>query len=140
MKPWRLVVDTNLLVSALLFDGYVSRLVGLLETGDVRLLVSRPILEEYLRVLGYQKFRLQETEINFLTNEYILRFAETVNVVEMRQVSIDKDDDKFVECALAGLADAVISGDKHLLTLGTVDGIPILTLRTFISELLDREV
>ena len=59
----RVVLDTNTLISALLFTGVSSRLVSHWQTLRVTVLVSRAILEEYQRVLAYPKFKLEETEI-----------------------------------------------------------------------------
>ena len=66
----RVVLDTNALVSALLFSGISSKLVSLWQNGLITPLLSREILDEYLRVLSYPKFALSEEEI--------LPFAEVV--------------------------------------------------------------
>jgi uncharacterized protein len=59
----RIVLDTNTVTSALLFSGTASRLVPLWQSRRVVMLISRAILEEYLRVLAYPKFRLSNEEI-----------------------------------------------------------------------------
>ena len=115
----RVVLDTNTLVSALLFSGTAARLVPLWQSGRVRLLVSRPILQEYLRVLAYPKFRLSPEEIRGLLDE-VLPFVESVRVRQhLSVVPRDPDDDKFLECAVAGRATHVITGDQDLRTLGS---------------------
>ena len=72
----RVVLDTNTLVSALLFTGISSELVSLWQDGIITLLLSRDILDEYLRVLSYPKFKLSEEEIKKLLQEEILPYAE----------------------------------------------------------------
>ena len=59
----RVVLDTNVVVLALLFTGISSKLVQLWQGGAITALVSRSILEEYLRVLSYPKFKLSEGDI-----------------------------------------------------------------------------
>ena len=116
----RVVLDTNVLISALLFTGVSSDLVPLWQKGAVRFLLSREILEEYLRVLAYPKFKLSRQEIRGLIEGDLLPFVEIVNPGRRRLkvVITDPSDDKFLECAVAGKADVLISGDKALSGIG----------------------
>ena len=115
----RVVLDTNAVVSALLFSGVSSKLVSLWQNGLITPLLSREILDEYLRVLSYPKFELSEKEIKELIQEEILPFAEVVKPKRrLRVVRRDPSDNKFLECAIAGKASVIISGDKDLLSLG----------------------
>lgn len=131
----RVVLDTSTLVSGLLFDGTASRLVPLWQSGQLRALVSRAILQEYLRVLAYPKFRLSDAEIRALVEEDVLPFVETVRVT--RRLSVgrrDPDDDKFIECAVAGRAAYLVTGDRDLRELRAYREVTILGA----GELLDR--
>ena len=115
----RVVLDTNVVVSALLFTGISSKLVQLWQGGTITALVSRTILEEYLRVLSYPKFKLSEGDIRGLIQEELLPYVEVVKTRRrLRVVDRDPSDDKFVECAVAGKARVIISGDKDLLSIG----------------------
>jgi putative PIN family toxin of toxin-antitoxin system len=115
----RVVLDTNVVVSALLFTGTSSKLVQLWQGGVITALVSRSILEEYLRVLSYPKFKLSEGDIRGLIQEELLPYLEVVKIGRrLRVVDRDPSDDKFVECAVAGKARVIISGDKDLLSIG----------------------
>jgi len=115
----RVVLDTNVVVSALLFTGISSKLVPLWEGGGITALVSRGILEEYLRVLSYPKFKLSEGDIKGLIQEELLPYVDVVKPWRrLRAVDRDPSDDKFVECAVAGKARVIISGDKDLLSIG----------------------
>ena len=115
----RVVLDTNVVVSALLFTDISSKLVQLWQGGAITALVSRAILEEYLRVLSYPKFKLSEGDIRGLIQEELLPYVEVVKTRRrLRVVDRDPSDDKFVECAVAGKARVIISGDKDLLSIG----------------------
>ena len=132
----RVILDTNVLVSALLFRGPLNRLIILLEEGRIGLLISREVFLEYLRVLSYPKFGLDTKEIRGLLENHILPFAEMVNVKTIRSViPEDPDDDKFLALAETGRADTLVSGDRHLLALGRFGKIPIVTARDFLESI-----
>ena len=131
----RVVLDTNAIVSALLFSGISSELVSLWQKGLITLLLSREILDEYLRVFSYPKFELTEEEIKELIQEEILPYAEVIKPKRrLRVVQCDPSDDKFIECAVAGKARVIISGDKNLLSLGRYRQIRILSPAKFLAD------
>lgn len=132
----RVVIDTNVVVSALLFNGTPGKLIPMWKEKLILPLISRKILEEYLRVLAYPKFELTEADINFLIYNEILPWFQTVEVKRTEKiVREDPSDDKFLACAIAGNADIVVSGDRHLLDLGSFKSIQIMTP----SQLLQKE-
>jgi putative PIN family toxin of toxin-antitoxin system len=136
-KP-RTVLDTNVLVSALLFYGQPSRLVPLWQQDEIVFLISRDVLNEYLHVLAYPKFRLTDTEIKALVDSEVLPFTEPVRVqTRLRAVAEDPSDDKFLELAVEGKADFIISSDKHLLRLSPYTRIEIIPVAGFL-ERMDR--
>jgi putative PIN family toxin of toxin-antitoxin system len=127
-------LDTNVIVSALLFTGTSSKLVSLWQSGSISLLLSRDILDEYLRVLSYRKFELSEEEIKEVIQEEILPYAEVVKPRRhLRVVQRDPADNKFLECAVAGKGRVIISGDKDLLSLGRYRRIAIQTPAQFLA-------
>jgi len=131
----RVVLDTNTLISALLFSGTASRLVPLWQSGRITVLLSKAILEEYLRVLVYPKFRLTDQEIRGLIEEDLLPFVDTVQVRKsLKVVTRDPEDDKFLECAVAGRAAYLVTGDRDLLELGSHRTIKILTVGEFLNQ------
>ena len=143
-RPTRIkvVLDTNALVSALLFGGGPGELLSLWEKGRIRPLLSKDVLLEYVRVLGYPKFGLGAEDIKGLIEEHVLPYAEMVRVsATLSVIKADPADDKFLALAVAGGADYLISGDMHLLVLGTYRGVEILTPRRFLEcpDLADRE-
>lgn len=106
------VLERKPLVSALLFTGISANLVSLWQTGPITLLLSRDILDEYLRVFSYPKFELSEEEIKELIEEEILPYAEVIKPKRrLRVVRRDPSDNEFLECAVAGKARVIISGD-----------------------------
>ena len=131
----RVVLDTNVLVSALIFTGISSELIPLWQRSAITVLLSRGILEEYLRVLSYPKFQLSEAEIKALIEEELLPYVEVVNPRRrLRVVERDPSDDKFIECAVTGKAQVIISGDKDLLSLGRYRQIRIQSPARFLDE------
>lgn len=132
----RVVLDTNTLISALLFSGTASRLVPLWQSRRITVLLSRAILQEYLRVLTYPKFRLSDQEVRGLIEEELLPFVETVRVRKrLAVVRRDPEDNKFLECAVAGRAEHLVTGDQDLLELGAYRGITILAAGDFLNQI-----
>jgi putative PIN family toxin of toxin-antitoxin system len=131
----RVVLDTNAVISALLFSGVSSKLVSLWQKGLITPLLSREILDEYLRVLSYPKFELSETEIKELIQEEVLPYAEVVKPKRrLRVIQRDPSDNKFLECAVAGKAAVIISGDKELFSLGRYRQIRIQSPAQFLAD------
>ncbi len=131
----RVVIDTNVVISALLFGGIPGKLITLWKNERIKPLVSREIIDEYLKVLAYPKFKLSEQEINYLLYQEILPFFEVISV-KQKPVIIKEDpsDDKFISCAQAGKAKIIISGDQHLLSLTSYKGLKILSPSEFLEE------
>ena len=125
----RLVLDTNVLVSVLLFPaGSVSWLRRAWHSGAILPLASQETTMELIRVLSYPKFRLNADEKADLLADY-LPWCETVKVPHPPAVPTCRDlfDRPFLELALQGRADALVTGDGDLLALTPVFAIPILT-------------
>jgi hypothetical protein len=128
------IIDTNVLVSALLFGGVPGKLILLWKEGIVRPRASKEIIEEYIRVLAYPKFELSEEEINFLLHYEILPCFEILRIKEgPTLVAKDPSDDKFIRCAQAAGAKIIISGDQHLLKLSPYRQIRILSPSDFLA-------
>lgn len=134
-RPKRIVLDTNVLISALLFEGRASEIIPLLEHEAFILLICKEILEEYVHALAYPRFSLSEEESESMVDEYILPFAETVHSPQLLKPACrDPKDDKFLSCAKAGRADAIISGDQDLLVLEEFAGTPIISINTLLRK------
>ena len=136
MGAVKVVVDTNVVISALLFGGAPGKLIVLWQSSAIKPVASKEIVDEYLRVLTYPKFKLSEEEINYLLYQEILPFFDIIDVQQGPQI-LEKDpqDDKFIRCALTANAIYIISGDKHLLALKSYQKIKILPPAEFIYKL-----
>jgi len=138
MTPVRPVLDTNVLVSALLFHaGALSWLRGAWRSGRIRPLAGRQTTAELIRVLAYPKFALSDGEQRDLLDDY-LPFCETVAVPEPPPTvpkCRDPFDRMFLELALAGRADALVTGDTDILALAKVFSVPILSPAAFRERL-----
>ena len=96
-KIIRVILDTNVVVSALLFGGQPERLLDLWKKGKILPLCSKEIIDEYLKVLSYPKFQLTEEEVSYLLTQEILPWFEVVEVPEGKPyVEADPEDDKFI--------------------------------------------
>jgi putative PIN family toxin of toxin-antitoxin system len=134
-KEIRVVLDTNVLVAALLFTGPIGRLVSLWRERRIVLLLSKGVFIEYLRVLGYPKSKLSGEEIKALVEEYILPFGEMVTVADTPAIiREDPAGDKFLALAAVGRARYIVSGDKHLLALREYRSVKIVTPREFLES------
>lgn len=135
----RAVLDTNVVVSALLFSGPPSRLISAWQSGRLSPVVSAPILDEYIRVLAYPKFKLTNTEIRGLLEEELIPFIETVTAVPTNIPDLrDPDDAKFIACAVAVGVRWLVSGDDDLLSLHHVESVDILSVTAFLQQLKRR--
>ena len=137
MAPPRLVLDTNVLLSALLFpEGSLSWMRELWMSKTIVPLASRDTTVELIRVLSYPKFRLTRNEMEDLLAEY-LPWCEAITVSPSPTVPDCRDpfDRPFLELALAGDADALVTGDGDLLALAPVFTVPILTPRAMRERL-----
>lgn len=125
----RMVLDTNVLVSALLFPaGRLSWVREAWQSEAVVPLASRATTRELIRVLSHPKFRLTADERDDLLADY-LPWCETVAVSERLDTPVCRDpsDRPFLELALAGRADALVTGDDDLLALAPAFPVPILS-------------
>ena len=134
----RLVLDTNVVVSVLLF-GHRSLdwMMESWKSGRIVPIISGPTSDELLRVLSYRRFNLRSFELQAALDSY-LPWAEEVNVPEGLDVPNPRDpnDKPFLELAIAGNADALVTGDNDLLALTTEFPVPIITpseLREWLS-------
>jgi len=132
----RAVIDTNVIVSAFLFNGKPGQLIPLWQTGRIQPIAGKDIVDEYIRVLAYPKFDLSEDDINFIIYNEILPYFDIVTIKTGDAViEEDPSDDIFIHCAEAGKAKIIISGDDHLIHLNEYHGIKVLTPVQFLQEL-----
>ncbi|MGD0887510.1 MAG: putative toxin-antitoxin system toxin component, PIN family [Thermodesulfovibrionales bacterium] len=122
----KVVLDTNVLISSILFKGELVGIVDLWKKGKIVPVVSKETFNEFRKVLEYPKFRLTKGEIKTIVEEVLPFFEIVETTVEVSGVCKDPDDDKFIACALAGAADFIVSGDKDLCDIGKYKSVKIV--------------
>ena len=129
----RVVFDTNILVSALVFpggrcDAALRRIIA----GTDQLVMSRAILDELLDVLS-RKFARDAEELAHVA-VFVSELALIVAPRRRLRVVQDEPDNRILECALAGRVEAIVTGDKALLALKSFRNIPVVTLRAYLGD------
>ncbi|MDE7139195.1 MAG: putative toxin-antitoxin system toxin component, PIN family [Treponemataceae bacterium] len=129
----RIVIDTNVIASAIFFGGKPDRLVSLLMAGKLEAYVSDAIIAEYRRTEEHlaRKYSARETSASL---DDILGQCNCVSPAQTVSVCRDKDDNKFIECALAGKCLYIVSGDADLLDLKSYADIEIVTVAEFFGR------
>jgi putative PIN family toxin of toxin-antitoxin system len=137
----RVVFDTNVLISALITTGKPKELFRMAAEGQIQLVLSKGILEEFTEVsndLRIRKYANQEDIVAFL--RVIDRVAKITKVKSrFKVVNEDSDDDVVLRTAFDGKADYIVSGDRHLLSLVTFRGIRILTVNEMLTLLKEEK-
>ncbi len=133
----KLTVDTNILVSATFWNGASDKIIEKAEKKEVNLVLSKNIMDEFVKVLNYpeiqQKIKNKNLEMN-RTVEKITAIASFVEPkVKLQIVKDDPNDDMILECAKEGRADYIVSNDKHLLKIKEFEGIKILKPEEFLK-------
>lgn len=137
----RVVIDTNVLISALLSaKGAPALVLRLALEGKIDLVFSPQTVDEHWRVLHYSKIqkRLSKLEISMETAERALRHLVEISLIvsgkkRVAVIADDPSDNAFLACAAEGTADIIVSGDRHLKKLKTFEGIRILDPATFLD-------
>lgn len=133
----RVVLDTNVVMSALFFGGIPGRVLDAFRTGLIELAYSPAILEEYARVGGMLSERFGDLNLGSIL-AVIAAAGTLVDAPPIAEpVSRDPDDDKFLACARAAGASVIVSGDHDLLALREWNGISVLSPREFADRHLE---
>jgi putative PIN family toxin of toxin-antitoxin system len=133
MTTLRIVLDSNVLISAIHFGSLPREVFRRAVEGRVEVFVSPAILEELRGVLRRPKFGMPASQVEKIVEEFCA-VAELVEpTVRIKAVPADPPDDRVLECAVASRADFIVTGDGHLLHLGMFRGIRILSPRQFLE-------
>jgi uncharacterized protein len=134
----RVVLDTNVLVSAIISDGKPRELFRKGITKEFCIITSDLLLRELAAVLRRPKFKTDENEIHRIILA-LMQAAEVVEVVsKFNMVEEDPKDDMIVETAYDGKADFVVSGDSHLLALNSFRDIKIISVKRMLACLEEK--
>ncbi len=134
----RVVMDTNVLISSLGWDGPEHELLMMVFSGRLKASISPDILQEFAEVAGRQKFGFTRFEIE----EFMTLLMGSCDVVvpdeAIEVIKVDPMDNMVLECALKAGSDVIVTGDSHLLTLKEFRGIRIMRASTFLKEVQDE--
>ena len=136
----RAVLDTNVLVSAVLSRGGApDRVLRAWRDGAFELLTSRALLDELERVLARPRIAERLGWVPSESRVFVAALAESAIVADasgqLKVVAADPDNDRVIDAAVEGEADYIVSGDRHLLDLGSYGDIPVVTAAGFAALL-----
>jgi putative PIN family toxin of toxin-antitoxin system len=132
------VLDTNTIISGLLWKGAPHAVLALIEQGQVSPYISPPLITELREVLERPKFKPRLEAVTETSDNALGRYLQYAEVVDAPPTpplvaARDPDDDHVLACAVAVPVDYIVSGDGHLLDLGRYEGIPILSAADFMA-------
>lgn len=138
--PGRAVLDTNVLISGLIFaQGPPRQILDAWLESLFTLVTSLYLVEELVHVLSYpritERLRLDEEELAAVLDALLSKAEVTSGRLRLPGVTRDPKDDSVVACAKEGEADYIVSGDQDLLVLGEYEGIQVITPRQFVEIL-----
>lgn len=135
----RLVLDTNVAISGLLWGGVPGELIEAARAGKIALVATIPLLAELRGVLYREKFESQLQARSVAIDDLLDGYLELVELVSPAELSttvtLDPTDDVVLAAALAGRVDLIVSGDAHLLNLKRYQGIAIVTATSAMDNL-----
>ena len=135
----RVVVDTNVFVSGVFFGGTPGRVLAAWRDGTIEVVVSREIIEEYVRVGDELSARFPAVDLGPAL-DLVSACATMVAAPPLPEpVCSDPDDDKFLACAIAAGAACVVSGDRGLLAASPDQQVTVIRPRELIDRLTRRE-
>ena len=128
----RIVIDTNVVASAIFFGGRPAALLRMVITRTLSAVATEEILDEYQETVNYlmKKYSEKLDEFSLIP---VVSAMEIIPASHNIHVCRDPDDDKFISCAVDGQCYYIVSGDKDLLTLGNYENIRILTVAEFMK-------
>jgi putative PIN family toxin of toxin-antitoxin system len=129
----KVVLDTNILISAFVFPGgQGERALNRIVEGRDQLLISLPLVHELLGVLG-RKFGREQEELSRVA-VFLADLGEMIHSRQKLRVLDDEADNRILECAMAGEADVIVTGDRAMLKLQSYRGIHIISLSGYLAN------
>lgn len=133
----KVVIDTNVFISAFGWGGKPLKIIELLEKGAIRNCISKEIIEELALALSYPRLNFSY-KIQSEILEFVLAYSDFCEPKERVDITSDPDDNKFLECAVFADARYIITGDKGLLSLGQFRNLKIITPEDFLGEFAEK--
>lgn len=138
MPKARVVLDTNVWISGLLWTGPPHEILRVAEEGRITVVASPAIVEEVAEALGRPKFGQRLAALRTSVHELLESLLTVAEVYPSPRVvpvvTADPEDDSILACARATRAQWLLSGDRHLLTIRQYHGIRIVTPQAFLAE------
>ena len=131
----KVVLDTNVFVSALGWKGASHKIFNECISGKVELFLSINIFDEIKRVLKYPKFKFSNTEISEFLDQVLEVGSLVETEVKIDAIKDDPSDNKFLECAITVEADYLVSRDPHVLKIKEFRGITIISPEDFVENI-----
>jgi putative PIN family toxin of toxin-antitoxin system len=131
---FKVVFDTNVLISAILFGGSPRKCLELAIEGEIELYISRGIMSEFEGVLRREKFGVEEENLRYITSSLDLIANFVSPKAKLHIIKKDPQDNMILECAIESEADFIISGDIHLLELSEFRKIKISKPADFLKQ------
>jgi putative PIN family toxin of toxin-antitoxin system len=129
----KVVFDTNIFISALVIPGgQAEKAIRRITEGKDTLFISKPIVGEILSVLS-NKFS-RDSEALSRVAVFLLDLAAIVHPAKRINVLADEEDNRIIECAVSGNADAIVTGDKKMLDVRDYLGIKVISLKEYLSS------
>jgi uncharacterized protein len=134
-----LVLDTNTVISGLLWRGAPRQIFDLARSGSISLFTCPELLAELEDVLGRKKFMARLNMAQVTVDELVYGYAALATTIRVEKIvpviKADPDDDIVLACAVAAKAEIIASGDGHLLDLKEYKGTRILTVNQVLEEI-----
>lgn len=134
----KVVLDTNTIISGILWDGNEGKVIEKAETHEIQLFISRKILEELQGVLKREKFSKKLQNKGQTIDKIVAKIALIATLIEPTQkiniIKENPDDNRILECAVSAKVNYIISGDSHLLNLKRYFGIDIMSASDFLKK------
>jgi putative PIN family toxin of toxin-antitoxin system len=128
----RVVFDTNVYISALMFGGLPGSLLDLAFLQSFILVISPALMDELDEKLRL-KFEVSAEDAAIVRAKLESNAEIVMPDVVLDVIEDDPDDNRVLECAVKGSANYIVTGDRHLLKLGAYEAIPIVTVRQFLG-------
>jgi uncharacterized protein len=135
----RVVIDTNIWISGLLFGGIPSKIILLAQSQQIEIIYSEALLNEIRGVLSYRKFHKRLEKTGLSKQKILDTLQKSAVLVEVNPIPSvaslrDEDDLKVLAAAVGGGAIAIVSGDSDLLVIREFQGILIMTAKDFLDR------
>ena len=135
----RVVADTNIVVSGLLWRGNPRRVLDAAREGTIDLFTTATLLIELEDVLSRPKFSSRLAAVGVTPHDLVLGYAALASVIEPATIEpvivADPDDDAVLACAIAAQGEIIVSGDIHLLSLMQYRDVRVLTAAKLLTEI-----